>query len=297
MKKICLLKNKKGVSPVVAAMLLIALIFSAVAFTYVMVIPQYNRLKIEQDQETIVSGLTELGKAVTEISVGRASETKTITIITNIGDEFRSFNTTAVMQTLSVHYEDTTGTPRVITLVPLSNLPVLAILVNPYGSSPIQNNFHRILSDPAAQYQDTFFVSPQINIDVGRTIINLTRPILGIAGSAGYLLLFRISLSYNTWHDQLGITHLEIIIDRIVLTFPTPIASYDDQHVIKAVHENTIVTKQDVTATGAVSVVGTTITDGGSGYTETPLALNQGATQYQLHVILVNHFISLQEIG
>lgn len=290
-------KDKKGVTPVVAAILLIALIFTAVAFTYVMVIPQYQRMKLKQDQESIVSGLSSLGNAINEISVGRASETKTVTIITNKGDEFRSFNTTAVRQGIVVHYDDAGGNPQVITLVPLSNLPVLAILFNAYGSNPIQYNRHNILSDPLSQYQDTFFISPQSNIDVGRTIINLTRPIMGITDSAGYLFLFRVSITYNTWQDSLGNPHLEIIVDRIILYFPTAIASYDDQHVVKASYFNTTISQTQVTATGTVSVVGTTFTDEAHGHTETPFSMSIGNTLTTLHVSLITHYIQLQEIG
>ncbi len=288
--------DKNGVSPVIAAALLIALMVTSVGVAYVFLIPQIQRLQIKQNEASIVNGLQNLGTATLDVAVGKANESRYVRFATDTGVEVRSFDTPVVQQGVVVNYQDAGGTAQTLTLIPLSNMPVLAVFQSPTGNSPIQNNQHRIMTDPDPPGYETFFVSSQVGVDIGRIILNLTRPALGVSGSAGYILMFRISITSNIWVDSSGQTHLQLTLNRIVLSFPAPIQESDGDYQFKILHGKTTITETSLTASGQTSITGTTDTDGGADFTETPWLLTPTGGTYILDIQLITTQVIIQSL-
>ncbi len=295
-KRVPLLADNKGISPVIAAALLIALMVTSVGVAYVFLIPQIQRLQIKQNEANIITGLQSLGTAALDVAVGKANESRYVRFTTDTGVEVRSFDNSVVQQGVVINYQDAGGTPQTLTLIPLSNMPVLVVFQSPTENSPIQNNRHRIMTDPDPPGYETFFVSSQAGTDLGRIILNLTRPVLGISGSAGYVLMFRISITSNIWVDSGGNTHLQLTLNRIVLSFPTPIQESDGDYQFKILHSRTTISQTSVTASGQTSITGTTDTDGGADFTETPWLLTPTGGTYILDVQLVTTQVIIQSV-
>ncbi len=295
-KRSPLLRDKRGISPVIAAALLIALMVTSVGVAYVFLIPQIKRLQIKQNEANIVNGLQALGIAALDVAVGKANESRYVKFTTGTGVEVRSFDSPVVQQSLIVNYQDAGGSPQTITLVSLSNMPVLVVFQSPTENSPIQNNQHRIMTDPDPPGYETFFVSSQAGSNIGRIILNLTRPVLGVSGSAGYVLMFRISITSEVWVDSGGNTHLQLTLNRIVLSFPIPIQESDGNYQFRILHGKTTVSQTSVTASGQTSITGTTDTDGGADFTETPWLLTPTTGTYILDVQLITTQVIIQSL-